>query len=188
MFRQTHQSWSIPLLEALKCSASSIQRPLQVKRSLFRIGIKLQIILWLLQLKGSLVLGQIPMQGLPEVHTMGGAETCSVWVCPHLPVGHDTRVVTLLVLVHFGVAQEHEGDVSPVRPDHASTRDGLRKVGVYGRPTDRLQPLKLPRRGNVKSLWRKWGWGGRGVGWERVGSGRGVGLRKMEGYEERSTV
>lgn len=90
---------------------------------------------------------------------------------PHLPVGHNTRVVTLLVLVHFAVAQEHEGDVSPVRPDHARTRDGLGKVGVYGGPTDRLQPLKLPRRGNVKSLWRKLGGEGGREGWGDGGDG-----------------
>lgn len=74
---------------------------------------------------------------------------------PDLPVGDDTRVVTLLVLIHFHIAQENKGSVSPVGADHTSARDGLRKMRIYRRPTDRLQSLKLSRRGDIKSLRRK---------------------------------
>lgn len=76
---------------------------------------------------------------------------------PNLPVGNNTRVVTLLVLIHFHIAHENKGSVSPVGADHASACDGLRKMRIYRRPTDRLQSLKLPRRGYIKSLQRKSG-------------------------------
>lgn len=76
---------------------------------------------------------------------------------PNLPVGNNTRVVTLLVLIHFHIAHENKGSVAPVGADHASACDGLRKMRIYRRPTDRLQSLKLPRRGYIKSLQRKSG-------------------------------
>lgn len=69
-----------------------------------------------------------------------------------LPVGHYTRVVTLLVLVHLYIAHQNKGSVSVVGSDYASTGDGLGEMGVYGRAADRLQALQLPRRGNIKSL------------------------------------
>ncbi len=76
---------------------------------------------------------------------------------PNLPVRNNTRVVTLLVLIHFHIAHENKGSVSPVGADHASACDGLRKMRIYRRPTDRLQSLKLSRRGYIKSLERKSG-------------------------------
>lgn len=69
-----------------------------------------------------------------------------------VPVGHYTRVVTLLVLIHFHITHQNKGRVPAVGSDYTRASDGLREVGVYGGAADRLQALELPRRGNVKSL------------------------------------
>lgn len=69
-----------------------------------------------------------------------------------VPVGHDTREVALLVLVHFRVAHQDEGAVSAVGSDHARARDRLGEMRVNGRTADRLQTLQLARRGDVKPL------------------------------------
>lgn len=62
-------------------------------------------------------------------------------VRPDLPVGNYTRVVTLLVLVHFHVTHERKRSVESICTDHASASDGLRKMRVYRGSTDRLQSL-----------------------------------------------
>lgn len=62
-------------------------------------------------------------------------------VRPDLPVGNNTRVVTLLVLIHFHIAHEHKRIVEAICTDHASASDGLRKMRVYRGSTDRLQSL-----------------------------------------------
>lgn len=90
-----------------------------------------------------------------EWKTLGKSACIRTRARPDLPVGDNTRVVTLLVLIHFHIAQENKGSVSPVGADHTSARDGLRKMRIYRRPTDRLQSLKLSRRGDIKSLQRK---------------------------------
>lgn len=59
----------------------------------------------------------------------------------HLPVGHYTREVTLLVLIHFHITHLNKGSVSAIGPDYTRACDGLREMGVNGRTADRLQTL-----------------------------------------------
>lgn len=70
----------------------------------------------------------------------------------HSPVGHDTRVVTLLVLINLHVTHHNKGRVSAVGSDYTTAGDRLGEMGVNGRAADRLQALQLPRRGHIKSL------------------------------------
>jgi len=87
---------------------------------------------------------------LCDFNKTGTQSCCSA--ARHLPVRHYTRVVTLLVLIHFHITHQNKGSVSAIGSDYTRACDGLREMGVYGRATDRLQTLKLPRRGNIKSL------------------------------------
>lgn len=49
-------------------------------------------------------------------------------VRPDLPVGNYTRVVTLLVFIHFHITHEHKRSVESICTDHTSASDGLRKM------------------------------------------------------------
>lgn len=54
----------------------------------------------------------------------------------NLPVGHYTRVVTLLVVIHFHITHQNKGRVSAIGSDYTTASDGLREMGVYGRAAD----------------------------------------------------
>lgn len=67
--------------------------------------------------------------------------TAAVLLSWHLPVGHYTRVVTLLVVIHFHITHQNKGRVSAIGSDYTTASDGLREMGVYGRAADWLQAL-----------------------------------------------
>ena len=60
-----------------------------------------------------------------------------------LRVGHDTRVVSNLIGVHFSFRHQHEFSLPAEGSDGGGARDGLPEVRVDRRPGDRLQPLQL---------------------------------------------
>ena len=59
-------------------------------------------------------------------------------VVSHVPVGAYARVVGHLVEIYFPLTGLDEPFLLAIGPDGASTCDGLLKVGVDGRATDRL--------------------------------------------------